>query len=408
MLWLLLLLLVCDLASSAFAPLSLVRHDKLEPGQVALSSIAYKADQLKSLQESPDILVLGSSLPMSAIKYADTLADWQGLLEFERKAKACQQNPFQSYCGAKYLESTLANSTGIKATAFNFTCAACMVSDAYLILKQAVAEGKAPKMVLYGIAPRDFIDNLVPEVGTTPSYTALANATTLPDRLTWQTPPNLAFDLVVSSISQFCRDRSNWKMLCLDWASQVFDHPVNLRDSDGKTQNTSAADQNQQIVKSKTRDVPRDFVVSASAPQEFRMDEEHIRDYKQRYNPANFERMKQETQYFVKMLDLCRQNKIVCVVINMPITDINRKMIPADIYEQYVACVLTLPAQHGAKFIDMDAPRDFGLADFLDSVHTNPHGGKKLIDKLGIALRSSLDAKDAGLTNLVGVRLQSN
>jgi hypothetical protein len=390
----------------------MVRHEKLEPGQIALSSIAYKAEQLKSMPNSPDILVLGSSLPMSAIKYADTLADLPGLLAFEAKAKAVGLNPFQSYCGAKYLESTLAKTSGVKASAFNFTCAACMVSDAYLILKQACAEGKAPKIIFYGIAPRDFVDNLVPEVGTTPSFTVLANATTLPERLTWQTPPNLAFDLVVSSLSQYCRDRSNWKMLCMDWASRIFDHPVNLRDSDNQSANNKSIDSNSQKTDMATGEsqlpgLSRNLAAGNSALQEFRMDEDHLRDYRKRYNPANFARLKQETAYFAKLLDLCRQNKIVCVVINMPITDINRTMIPPDIYKKYVTQVLSLPSEYGAEMIDLDSPRDFVQGDFLDSVHTNPRGGKKLLDKLGVALQSSLAANQSGLTNQLGVRLQT-
>lgn len=155
--------------------------------QIAGRAISYKLQELAAQKANPDILLIGSSLMMSAPYYADFQiakndpAKKKALDAFLAKCEQQRISPFQSYHGADYFEQVMTHD-GKRPSIFGLTCAACMASDAYLLLSRALAE-KKPKSVIWAVAPRDFVDNVVPPAGQTPAYKIADNLHFLPNEI---------------------------------------------------------------------------------------------------------------------------------------------------------------------------------------------------------------------------------
>jgi hypothetical protein len=63
----------------------------------------------------------------------------------------------------------------------------------------------------------------------------------------------------------------------------------------------------------------------------------------------------------------------------MPITSVNRKLLPGYIYAVYKENLRVLSKSCGADFIDLDDGGYFSDRDFFDTVHLNAAGGNKLL-----------------------------
>lgn len=394
LLWLVLLLLVAELAGKTLVPLAGVAHDHQRPEQLTQQALSYKADGLRALKRAPDVLVLGSSLPMAAFRYCDN--QWQKQTDADNDAVKHHLSVFQAYSRGVYLERLLSLKAHQPVTVFNFTSAACMPSDASLILSKAIEFKKKPKLVIIAFGPRDFMDNLVPEIGRTPAFNALADWTCLSGNV----PSSLSLDtireLVLESCSDCYRNRGAWSLLLSELTTH-FVRPVKLASS------SSSLPANNPLA---TKDKEETKHVCLSQHQ---YEAWHIEDYRKRYNPANYLRYEQEMERLAYLLDSCKQKRITAVVVNMPITTINRELIPGRLLQQYERDLAVYSRKHDALYVDLSQDPTFTADDFLDTVHVNPQGGKKVLDELGRQLgQSSLVAKvlDANSVNSIGLTVK--
>lgn len=378
---LLLTLCLFDAAIATVKPLQYIRTGKYIP--LDQNSVVSKVPRFFSANVKPEALLLGSSLPMMAVTSYDD--------PYCHALRSEDLDAVRTYTQAQYLEHLLSSRLGIKSSVFNLTCYACMSSDAWLILSRAVNADRAPKLVLYGIAPRDFVDNCVPEVGKTPVFEVLASWKSLKDILENNHSLESIRDFVISTGWYYYRVKADYKTLASLIACDFFNRPMTLFAATQQLPATAAARSpattaNLPCVPPKTS-TPKSIVPAKQAALDLELD-----TYQKRYNPANAKRFQQESEYFRKLLEICRTNHIKCVIFNMPITNRNRALIPKDIYRRYQQEVCNLPAQYGAHFINLDDSSIFSDEDFLDSVHANAQGGKKIQDLL-IAEMSKLSIR---------------
>ena len=171
-LWLLPMLLLLNCCAGLLRSLRSVPHSQLHPLQLATSAITFKIDRFRQMRTPPDIVVLGSSLPMCALYYSEgELFD----RSVESAAKRDGVNGFQAYTEAHFLENLIRSRLHRSLRIFNFTTAACMASDADLILSRILYGAQKPKVILYGVGLRDFIDNINPPYGQTPVFHVLCD-----------------------------------------------------------------------------------------------------------------------------------------------------------------------------------------------------------------------------------------
>ncbi len=311
----------------------------------------------------PQLLVLGSSLPMEAIARYD--AEYTG--SFDEK----NLNAVRKYTGARYLEHLIAQKNGAPVTAFNLTCVACMASDAELILRRVVEAGRAPQIVVFGMGPRDFIDNIVPAVGKTPVCQLLSNRITLSEIFSQSRPLDETRDLLLGQLVYLYKVRGDYKTMLTGWACDLFSHPADLFESQ---QLAKIAQKEEVLTSTETGNKASPSIEPKSS--QFA----DLGEWKERYLPANFERFEKEKTSFQNMLAICKKNGIRMIVVNMPITQKNRKLIPEKLYARYQSEICTMPALYGDELIDLDANDAFQLSDFYDSAHLNAQGGKKVQD----------------------------
>lgn len=392
--WLVLLLAVLELTANTLIPLANIAHEKQRPNQLTQEALSYKAESLKKLTASPDVLVLGSSLPMAAIRYCDN--QWIPQTEADSDALKHHLSTFQAYYRAVYLEKLLRDNVNHDVTVFNFTSAACMPSDASLILSKVLELKKKPKLVIIGFGPRDFMDNLVPEIGRTPAFNALANWPSLSGNLPSSFSTDTIRELMLIASSTYYRKRADWSLYFSELTNEL------VRPSRPKVNLATNSEK-------KSDGIPAAYAKRQDehvCPTKARYEAWHIDDYKKRYNPPNHLRYEQELERFSHLLDTCRQKDIFVVVVNMPITETNRELIPKNLLKRYQADLGFYSQRYGAHYVDLSESPIFTADDFLDTVHLNPQGGKKVLDELALDLaKSSKVAKvfDANSVKSIGL-----
>lgn len=331
-------------------------------------------------KERPQLLVLGSSLPMEAIARYD--AAYTG--SFDDR----DLNAVRKYTGARYLEHLIARKNSSPVTAFNLTCVACMASDAELILRRVVESGRSPQIVIFGICPRDFIDNIVPAVGKTPVCQLLSNRITLSEIFSQSRSLDETRDLLLGQLVYLYKVRGDYKTMLTGWACDLLSHPADLFESNQQMKlnqkEVATKAEAAKMAQVETREVCKIGQSTTPTPaQEAAAKRSQFADlpeWKERYLPANFERFEKEKASFQNMLATCRKNGIRMIVVNMPITQKNRKLIPEKLYARYQSEICKMPASYGDELIDLDANHAFQLSDFYDSAHLNAQGGKKVQD----------------------------
>lgn len=359
--WLVVCLVGLDWIIQTVKPLQYIKTTRYVP--LEQNPLVSKLPAFFDSNKRPQLLVLGSSLPMEAIARYD--AQFTGSFD-ENNLDAVRK-----YTGASYLEHLIAEKNGTSMTAFNLTCVACMASDAELILRRVVEAGRAPQIVIFGIGPRDFIDNIVPAVGKTPVSKLLTNRITLPEIVTQARPLEETRELLIGQLVYLYKVRGDYKTMLTGWACDLLSHPADLYESNqlakiAKQQTQTTAQET--AVKSSTLPAPK--------PSQFA----DLPEWKERYLPANFERFEKEKASFENMLATCKKNGIRMIVVNMPLTSENKKLIPDKLYSRYRSEICKLPAQFGDELIDLDSNKAFQLSDFYDSAHVNSQGGKKVQD----------------------------
>ncbi|MBX9950571.1 MAG: hypothetical protein K2Y39_15490 [Candidatus Obscuribacterales bacterium] len=328
-------------------------------------------------KEHPDLLVLGSSLPMEAIARYD--AEYTGA--FNEKSL----NEVRQYTGAKYLEHLIEQKNGTKLSAFNLTCVACMASDAELILRRAIDAGRAPKIVIFGIGPRDFIDNIVPPPGKSPVCQLLSNRITLPEIFAEARSLDETRDLLLGQLVYLYKVRTDYKTMLTGWACDLFAHPADLYESNQLAKLSQKEEKTRQVCKVEQTTDQTSNNLEASGKLTLKQTSKRAQfadlpEWKERYRPANNDRFEKEKAAFQKMLAICKEKSIRMIVVNMPLTKENKDIVPKKLLVRYQNEICAMPAQFGDEMLDLDASGEFQLSDFYDSAHVNAHGGKKVQD----------------------------
>ncbi len=338
--------------------------------------VVSKVPEFFNSNVKPNILLLGSSLPMTAV------ARWDA--QFARSLDSSTLEAVRTYTQALYLEHLLAKRFGKPVKVFNLTCVAMMASEARLILTRAIDAGKAPQMVVYGVAPRDFIDNTVPPLGKTPVYEVLADWRCLNDLISRHLTPEEIQNTLISYAWYFFKVKADYRTLLTLLACDSLGRSPTLYAAllekpkpGASTESTVGSTLPEQSEFGETSTATPQSSLAENAA--FHRD---LANYQARYNPPNFSRFAEELQEFRRLLALARTHHITVVVVNMPLTTENRALIPADLHSKYHQDVLSLPARYGHTLVNLQAKDTFNRADFSDSVHTNARGGKKVQDLL--------------------------
>lgn len=121
----------------------------------------------------------------------------------------------------------------------------------------------------------------------------------------------------------------------------------------------------------------------------------NINEYRQRYRKLNWDTFTCQSTFFVDLLKTARDNNIKVLVVAMPITSVNRRLLPDYIAALYKNNLRVLSKSFGAHLIELDDSNLFGDQDFGDTVHLSTRGSTKLIDSIAkCIIECKLDQSD--------------
>ncbi|RTL38828.1 MAG: DUF1574 domain-containing protein [Candidatus Melainabacteria bacterium] len=338
-------------------------------------------------QPDPHVVMMGSSLlAVPSISCDET---------FVRARSPYSTLPdmfaFSHYKRCDYFKMLLSQSLGKKVDVVNLGLAGIVASDQKLILEKALAFNKKPGLVVWTVAPAEFIWNDGRGVDNTrigqafKSYSWPFDASAIAlaaDRVrrecTWH------FDLLENELAA-CKAPMS------EYVNKLLNRPAQEDKALTAAKQALAANQT-------------DTVESAMDAYGRKNRLEDIPHFKMNYSKVDNKLFDKQLESFTQTLELCNQHNVPVVIVNMPLTKYNRDLIDRNVYEKYISSVSEIAQRHRSPFVDMDSSNGFALSDFYDSTHLNETGGKKLFT----ALANRIPKLATDHPQLAGVRETAN
>ena len=86
----------------------------------------------------------------------------------------------------------------------------------------------------------------------------------------------------------------------------------------------------------------------------------------------------EQASYLEKVLSTSKHLSTRVVLVNMPLTSENMRLMPAGVYDSYLSEVRYLAGKYDADVLDLNGAKLFPKQDFSDTAHLNGLGGEKL------------------------------
>lgn len=344
-------------------------------------------NDLRKQTAEHNVALLGSSLMVSAV--AGTDANYLN-----------KPLDLANYHKASYLEHLLRTRFGGTFSTANLSAPGQMPSDAYLTLKATVNCANRPDVVVYGIAPRDFIDSTLSTPADTEPFRYLKRL--------------VAIDDIAGKIFESPYAKLDW------WLQRT----IYLY---GEATNFQMAT-NQGVTKFLATAVPKPYnnppftwwdrvrLIPNYLPTEIHpeavmagpIDEKTARarysdnrmEYAARYKHPNVHTYRTQVYFLRQLARYCQKERMELILVNMPITLYNVSMLPPGVYMKYLQDMRAFAANNNVEFYDLSNFQHYSVTDFHDSVHLNAYGGKKFFEELAKTLASN--GRSATVLSLAG------
>lgn len=321
-------------------------------------------------QGRPQIDFIGSSLVLAPLGQVDS--DWQ-----KKKIDAPRHHR------SLYFENSWKKLTGENIKTFNFAIPGEMPSDAYLISKFLLKGEKKPDVLVYGVGPRDFLDNLLPSPSATDPYLWLSRFGDVNDHIAlinpdWQQRMNYEMGRLIFPYGQKIDLVTTFSRAAVAFLDKVVP-PTNG--------GAPIAIRRRILPDYKSFEVAKDECLFIPAvPGEQKPFTDNIDEYRKRYKKLKWETYLTQMQFMVDTLNIAKERGIKVVIVSMPITEINRSLLSDLSWQTYKKSIKVVAQAKGATYIDIEGSGKFSTKDFGDTVHLHGGGGAKLLDMIAETL----------------------
>jgi hypothetical protein len=335
-------------------------------------------DYLHGRKSAPDVAFLGSSLilfPAGGVD-ADLL---------NKKVDGPRHH------ASLYFEKRFQERTGQKISTFNFALPGEMPSDAYMITKFILKDERRPSVIVYGVGPRDFMDNLLPSPSATDPFHHLARFGD--------------YSTQVDKISPEWQERLNYELGRLSFP---YGHKEDLVHAFSRSVTNIA---NAELVKLFVPVIPmklRRKLVPDYRPSEVGVEEcmfqpyvdrprpafsDNLVEYRKRYKELKWDTFLDQMDFLSHTIDTAKERGTKFVLVSMPITDLNRQLLSPTAKAVFKETLHVLAANKGVTFIDLDSSKNYQLSDFEDTVHLHSGGGRKMLSAIAEGLAKNTDIR---------------
>ncbi|MBX9694046.1 MAG: hypothetical protein K2Z81_16805 [Cyanobacteria bacterium] len=332
------------------------------------------SDFLKEKTGRPELVFMGSSLMLVPLDGVD--ADFTG-----------KRIDASTHHKSLFFEKRMKDLTGLDVSTFNFALPGEMPSDAFMITRHLLKADKRPDVIVYGVGPRDFMDNLLPSPAATDPFRHLERFGDYHDRIDLIAPKweerlsyemrRACYPLGVSADLQNGAARATANVL-----SQLF--PLTRKPDIHKRRLLLPDYHGMEIQLGECYFRP----TTAKDRTAFT---DNVEEYRKRYKTLKWDTFLAQMQFVADICNIAQNRGIEVVLVAMPITDINRGLLSDDAWAAYTDTLKALATSKKATFIDMHATGQFPRSDFGDTVHLHSGGGARLLDM--IARRISKEHK---------------
>lgn len=314
--------------------------------------------------KTPDLVYIGSSLVLHPLT----------MLDAHHLNKTVD---YTDHHRSLYTEDRLAEKLGVKPTCYNFAMPGGMISDDWIILESLIRGNKKPKVVVLGLCARDFMDCKVRCPGATPSFKYLSKVIDLQPVLDLALP-NLTdrTDFVIGKIAYLWEAKPAVQALLSERVKALLGRTAET----SQTSNFTAKQLDELLTADMSAELERGMMVEE--PDKERAFSDNTLEYMQRYKHKHEKLFDVEKQFFEKLLVTAKANDVRVVVINMPLTSLNVRLMPSGTYDEYLAIVQGLTKKYGFVFENLNDDSRFPSSVFYDTVHMNSVGGRRLVDAL--------------------------
>ncbi len=297
--------------------------------------------------------------------------------------------------GAAYVDHVLGTAFGGRFKTIDLAIPGQMPSDAYMILRAAMDLKQYPKVVFYGIAPRDFIDSTLKSASDTETFQYLSRVVDvrpIADRLYKEplTKFNRVLEKNVFLYGQSLHLQIAETKVLTNFIDKVLPTP--------RTRHPFTYWDRQKLLPDyKKCELYPTAMIASPLEQTFSTSRftDNTNDYIERYKHPRPEIFKTQMFFLGQVANLCRDNRSQLVLLNMPLTRKNVDILGNTRYNEYLASISEFSNQNAVPFFDLNDLSKYSIEDFHDLVHLNGTGAKKFFDDMGNAMPR--DPKTAAL-----------
>ena len=325
------------------------------------------------LKTKPDIVLMGSSLMMAAVHGGDaTYLNQPQNVAFHHRSLV--------------FEDLLEKKTGTKVNTFAFALGGQMASDAYALTSTLLRNDDQPKAIIYGIAPRDFMDNTLASPASTETFRYMSRLGGMED-VAWQSRSSFweQVEFAFARISALYDHKLDFVYLQNKYVKDMLGCCPAFKDLESV--HTPFALRKLALLELPEDQGPNDLMILPFKKEEYKF-VDNLDEYRMRYRAFKPKLFELQLSFLERMLKFCHERGTAVFLVNMPLTEENVKLMPPGFYDNYKQRISNLASKYGADVVDLNNADVFGKELFADSVHMNGAGGvrffRELAEKTGV------------------------
>jgi hypothetical protein len=324
-----------------------------------------------------NIALLGSSLMVSSINGADAVHTMTSV-------------DLTKYHKATYLDYLLKLKLKGDFNTFNLAAPGQMPSDAYLTLKSMINVSQRPEVVVYGIAPRDFIDSTLSSPVDTEPFRYLRRIVNVDDVASGlYHAPFLRLDWCLQHSVYLYANSLDIQMATKEWLTDAMAYAV---PQPPKTDRPFSWWDRTHLLPDylKGEIIPNSMLAVPITPQEaVAQYTDNTKEYRERYKHPEPSIYQLQFYFLRRLAYYCHKEKIELILVNMPISRENVSLLNPTVYLQYLQAIKDFGFSYNIPVMDACDFDKYKKDDFHDTVHLNAYGGKKFIWNLVDALAAN-------------------
>lgn len=337
------------------------------------SQVWWATNDARKLERAPDVVLFGSSLINTAVVGAE--ATYLG-----KSVDACLHHR------SIYLENQLPPVNKEKQVVFSFAIPGQMASDAYAIASTLLKDRLKPKAIIWGIAPRDFLDCELFDATSTDTFKFMSRMRQLNELQSlskssfWDT---LARHL--SQLSFIYAHRSDFVFL----QHKLLHHLIAMVEHKNMDLiNLPFALRKEALYEFVEDRAEKELLITPYDPTH-PLFTDNTKEYRWRYREFRPKVFSTQLACLKLLTKYAHDNGVDLFVVNMPLLSENLALLPESTYRLYLDQTAKIVTAGSGHFINLQNAQIAQKQNYLDSAHLNGIGGQKLLDSFAQILNEN-------------------